>query len=44
MDDDNKPAKALWLELYEIYNTNNAQAFLNLRNEIDSMKFKDDDD
>ena len=43
VDDDNKTAKALWLELSEIYTTSNAQAILNLRNEIDGLKFKNDD-
>ena len=39
VDDDDVTAKTLWDELEKIYTASNAQAILNLRQEIDDLRF-----
>lgn len=43
MDIDTVPAKQLWDALAHIYTASNAQAILNLRTELDNLRFSDDD-
>ena len=44
VDNDNAAAKELWDELADIYATSNAQAILNIRTELDNLRFSDDGD
>ena len=41
IDDDNVTAKELWDELERIYTSSNAQTILNLRQELDNLRFED---
>lgn len=44
VDDDDQSTKALWDELKKIDTTSNTQTILNIRNELDSLRYKDRED
>lgn len=44
VDDDERSGKELWEELKKIYTTSNNQTVLNIRHELDTLKYKERED